>query len=101
MATHRDPSPAAEQRWRAEEMRFRQRMNVTALITAAGMVLTYIAASHELQPLAILSFVAVVGAMARIIQLIVERRRTFFRIMMDDGLTRDEALWQDLRRHGG
>lgn len=101
MATHRYPSPEAERRWRAEEAVFRRRINATALVIAAGIVLTYVAAKFGVQPLAILCVIAVLGGMVRTIYLIVQRRRTFLAIMMDDGMTRSEAVWEDLRRHGG
>jgi hypothetical protein len=51
--------------------------------------------------LAVISVVIVFAAMTWTIRLIVGSRRAFFKIMMDDGMTRKEAAWEDLRRHGG
>jgi hypothetical protein len=101
MADHRNPSPEAERRWQAGEARFRRRVNVTALIIAAAIVLAYVCAMFALRPLAILSVVAALGGSVRTIYLVIERRRTFLKIMTDAGMTRHEAAREDFRRHGG
>lgn len=64
-------------------------------------MLTWISAYFGLRPLAILCTIAVFGAMAWTIVLIVRRRRAFYAIMADDGLSKREAAYEDLRSHGG
>jgi hypothetical protein len=71
------------------------------LIIAAGIVLTYVCARFGVPPLAVLCFIAVIGGLAWTIYLVVERRRTFLDIMMDDGMTRSEAQREDFLRHDG
>jgi hypothetical protein len=101
MAEHRNPTPEAERRWGAVEVRFRHRFNATALVIAAGIILTYVAAKFGVQLLAILCVITVFAGLVRTIYLVVERRRAFLGIMTDDGMTKSEAQWEDFRRHGG
>jgi hypothetical protein len=101
MAEHQNPSPEAERRWQAEDARFRRRFNVTALIIAAAIVLTYVCARFDVRVAAILCVMAALGGLVRTIYLVVARRRTFLKIIMDDGMTRSEAVREDFLRHGG
>jgi hypothetical protein len=101
MAEPWTPSSEAEARWRAAERRFRQRMAVTALLLAAGIVLTWALAWLGLRWLAIPCALAVIGGVAWTISLAVGHRRTFLGVMMDDGSSRNAALQEYVRRHGG
>jgi hypothetical protein len=96
----RKPSAEADRRWQAEEAHYRGRFAKAACIIATGLVSTWICAKLEMQLLAIFSVITVFAAMVWTIWLIVGRRRSFFRIMMDDGMTKKETAWEDFRRHG-
>jgi hypothetical protein len=97
----RKPSAEAERRWRAEEAHYRRRFAAVGVTIAATILSTWICAKLEMRLLAVISVVIVFAAMIWTIRLIVGSRRAFFKIMMDDGMTRKEAAWEDLRRHGG
>jgi hypothetical protein len=91
----------AERLWLSQEAHFRRRIAVAAFVAAAAMVLTWITAKFGLRPLAILGAISILGSLCWMIYLIIEIRRTFRRVMTDDGLTGKEAAREFLRRYGG
>jgi Flp pilus assembly protein TadB len=97
----RKPSPEAEQLWRSGEARFRRGIAMAALIAAVAIVLTWVWARLEVRSLAILCVIVILGTLAWTIYLIVRRQRVFTKIMTGDGLTRQEASREYLRRYGG
>ena len=103
----RQPSPEdrgpelAEQRWLDVERRFTRHFALAALVFAAALVTTYVAANDGQLALARASCVAIFRGMARVIHLIIERRRTFIAVNMEDGMTREEALSEFNSRFGG
>lgn len=77
---------------------FSKRIQLTGLGVAGGIVLAF--ATVQLGPiLAKLCAAAVFFGIGRVIYLIVQWRRTFYDILLGDGMTRKEAAWEHLRRY--
>jgi hypothetical protein len=91
----------AEQRWLNEEARSRRHFAIAALGVAAGLVATCVAASFGQLALARACCIIVLSGMARVIYLIIGRKRSFIAVKMDGGMTRDEALSEFNSRFGG
>jgi hypothetical protein len=107
MRMDRQPSPEdkgpqlAEQRWLDVERRFTRHFALAALFLAAALVTTYVAANVGQLALARASCVAIFCGMARVIHLIIERRRTYIAVKTEGGMTREEALSEFNSRFGG
>ncbi len=97
---NRRPSPEADRRLRAEEARFNGRIKLSGLGMAGGIVLTVAMAQLGLLSLARLCAVAVVCGVGGLIYFIIQWHRTFFDILISDGMTKKEAAWEHWRRHG-
>jgi hypothetical protein len=72
----------AEQRWLAEETRLRRRLGIATTAVAAGIIATCVTASLGQLALARVCAIAVFAGMARVIYLIIGRRRRFIDIKM-------------------
>ena len=81
----------AEQRWLDVERRFTRHFALAALVLAAALVTTYVAANVGQLALARASCVAIFCGMARVIHLVIERRRGFIAVRMRGGMTREEG----------
>jgi hypothetical protein len=91
---------AAEQRWLVAAARLNRQLALTAIGIAAGLLATILAATNGLPALAGMCAVAVLGAMAWVIYLLVARHRTFIAIKMAGGMTKKEALTESNTRFG-
>jgi hypothetical protein len=83
------------------ECRFTRHFALVALVLAAALVTTYVAANVGQLALARAFCVAIFCGMARVIHLIIERRRAFIAVKMQGGMTREEALSEFNSRFGG
>jgi hypothetical protein len=93
-------APLSEQRWLQEEARFRRHFVVVALLIAAGIFATCVLADLGQLTLARLCCITVFGGMARVIYLIIERRRRFIAVKMQGGMTRKQAVSEFNSRFG-
>jgi hypothetical protein len=99
MAENRRPSAEADRRLRAAEAHFSKRIQLTGLGVAGGIVLAFATVQLGVPILAKLCAAAVFFGIGRVIYLIVQWRRTFYDILLGDGMTRKEAAWEHLRRY--
>jgi predicted lysophospholipase L1 biosynthesis ABC-type transport system permease subunit len=100
MIANPQPSAQAEHRLSAAEARFRRHIGLMGLMTALTIVLTCAAVALGLFVIAKMGVIAILLILGRIIQLIVQQWRSLMAILIDDGLSKDNARREFLRRYG-
>jgi hypothetical protein len=100
MVARRQPSALAEKRLSTIDARFSRHLVIVGLLTAPTIVLTYGAGVLVSIWLARLGAVGVVVLLGRFIQLIVQRQRMLMAILIDDGMSKDDARSELLWRFG-
>jgi hypothetical protein len=99
------PSPGdraawdAEQRWLAAEAEIGRQIMYAALVIAASLIAAAGAVIYELLAVPRLLIIVCLGGMARVIFLIVKRHRTFIAIKTAGGMTKEEAISEELDRY--